>query len=109
MIELKCNELGFMAEPSYTASFYDILQKYDGLFDGAEKVVVEIEETPYYALQFKREKWFVVSDDRKYVTIKFTAHKAYDYHGKVESIPSALDIHRDLHSLMKRAVQMFNE
>lgn len=109
MIDLKHGNLGFMKDASYTAHFHLILQKYDGLFNGSEKVTVEIEETPYYALQLKRSPWLVVSDDRKEITIKLSVQKYYDNKGNVTHIPSAHDVHMDLHSLMKRAVESYNE
>ncbi len=108
MIDLKCNNLGFMKDAAYTAHFYLIVKEYEGKFDGAENVTVEIEEIPYSMLSFKRDQWLVISEFRRNVTIKFTAHQYYDNKGKVTSIPSPHSILTDLHNQMKRAVELYN-
>lgn len=108
-IEIKFNHLGFMDNASYRYEFNPIVQKYDGKFIGAENIKVEIGEISLAELQFKREKWLIISDDGTEVTIKFTAQKYYDNKGKVTSIPSTHTVHTDLHNLMKRAVKLYAE
>lgn len=108
-IETKYNHLGFMNDAAYTFHFYSIVQKYEGQFGRAENVTVEIGEISLPELQFKREEWLKISDDGSEVTIKFTAQKYYNTKGKVTSTPSANDVHRDLHNLMKRAVELYAE
>lgn len=108
MIEVNYGELGFMKDAAYSAHFWLIVQKYDGQFEGAESVVVEIKEATLYDLQYNRDPWLVVSDDRKNVRIKFSAQKYYGTNGKVTSIPAPESVFQDLHNLMKRAVQRYN-
>ena len=109
MIDVKYNHLGFMQDAAYSAHFYLIVKEYEGMFNGAEKVTVEIEEILLTMLQFKRDPWLMISDDRKNVTIKFTAQKYYDNKGKVTSIPSANSVLMDLHNLIKRAIELYNK
>ena len=108
-IETKYNHLGFMNDAAYTFHFYSIVQKYEGQFGRAESIKVEIGEISLPELQFKREEWLKISDNGTEVTIKFTAQKYYDNKGKVTSIPSANDVHRDLDNLMQRAVELYAE
>lgn len=108
-IEIKFNHLGFMDNASYRYEFNPIVQKYDGKFIGAENIKVEIGEISLAELQFKREKWLIISDDGTEVTIKFTAQKYYDTKGKVTSTPTPNDVHTDLHNLMRRALELYTE
>lgn len=108
-IDIKYNHLGFMNDASYRYEFSPIVKKYEDQFIGAESIKVEIGEISLPELQFNREEWLKISDDGSEVTIKFTAQKYYDTKGKVTSTPSANDVHRDLHNLMKRAVELYTE
>jgi lactam utilization protein B len=108
-IEIKYNHLGFMDDAAYTFHFYSIVQLYDGQFGRAKNVTVEIREISLAEMQFKREKWLNISDDGLEVTIKFTAQKYYDNKGKVTSTPSPNDVLRDLHDLIKRAVELYTD
>ena len=108
-IEIKYNNLGFMNDAAYTFHFHPIVQEYDGQFSKAEKVTVEIGEISLTELQYRRDKWLNISDDGAEVTIKFTAQKYYNNKGKVTSTPSSYDVHRDLHNLMRRAVELYSE
>lgn len=108
MIKVTYGQLGFMQDAAFLFHFNDIVDQYEGQFEGAETVEVNIKEATYHDLKYNGNPWLLVSDDRKIVNIKFSAHKYYDTQGNPTNTPSPNDVFQDLHTLMKSAVQRYN-
>lgn len=108
-LEIEWNTNGFVKDASYTFYLPSILDEYKNEFNGAEKLIVNIEEEVGGVVNIpSKYKPISISEDRKVVIIKVKAHKFINNKNKItHDTPS--EVFENLRKILERAKEEYKE